>query len=129
MYIGYAVGMFRIVLQLEISSIHLTRNPIFSNHHNTLGNLIGPQTFRENQAPAYTGGFIAMLICYCICIGLMAVYWTLASVLNSRREAEASPMPTLATINPNYASDVESLSDSVFSDMTDFQQQDFRYTT
>ncbi|OKL63547.1 hypothetical protein UA08_02032 [Talaromyces atroroseus] len=94
-----------------------------------VGNLIGPQTFRANQAPAYTGGFITMLICYCICIGLMAVYWILASILNARREAENSPLPALATINPNYVSDVDSLSEPVFADMTDFQQQSFRYTT
>ncbi|PYH69518.1 MFS general substrate transporter [Aspergillus vadensis CBS 113365] len=45
-----------------------------------LGNLIGPQTFRASQAPAYTGGFIAMLICYCICVGLMGLYWVLRCI-------------------------------------------------
>ncbi|RDK40323.1 MFS general substrate transporter [Aspergillus phoenicis ATCC 13157] len=49
-----------------------------------VGNLIGPQTFRANQAPAYTGGFIAMLVCYCICVALMAVYWILVVKLNRR---------------------------------------------
>ncbi|OJJ68097.1 hypothetical protein ASPBRDRAFT_58147 [Aspergillus brasiliensis CBS 101740] len=49
-----------------------------------VGNLIGPQTFRANQAPAYTGGFIAMLICYCICVALMAVYWLVVVKLNRR---------------------------------------------
>ncbi|PLB43364.1 MFS general substrate transporter [Aspergillus steynii IBT 23096] len=51
-----------------------------------VGNLIGPQTFREEQAPAYTGGFIAMLACYCICISLIAVYWVLVARLNRRLE-------------------------------------------
>ncbi|KAK4688189.1 MFS transporter, ACS family, allantoate permease, partial [Tremellales sp. Uapishka_1] len=29
-----------------------------------VGNIVGPQTFRANQAPKYTGGVIAMLVCY-----------------------------------------------------------------
>lgn len=105
------------------------------------GNLIGPQTFRANQAPAYTGGFVSMLICYCICIGLMGTYWILAAVLNAKRETIASstlpsamttrPIPTtnLSNNNNNYASDVDSISEYAFADLTDFEQLDFRYTT
>ncbi|EHA27380.1 hypothetical protein ASPNIDRAFT_129269, partial [Aspergillus niger ATCC 1015] len=55
-----------------------------------LGNLIGPQTFRASQAPAYTGGFIAMLICYCICVALMGLYWVLVLKYN-RRLANIDP--------------------------------------
>ncbi|KAL5364845.1 fungal-specific transcription factor domain-containing protein [Aspergillus floccosus] len=49
-----------------------------------VGNLIGPQTFRANQAPAYTGGFIAMLVSYCACVGLIAVYWAIVARYNRR---------------------------------------------
>uniref|UniRef100_A0A093VHC1 Putative transporter n=1 Tax=Talaromyces marneffei PM1 TaxID=1077442 RepID=A0A093VHC1_TALMA len=117
MYIGYAVA------------------------HIVQGNLIGPQTFRANQAPAYTGGFVSMLICYCVCIGLMGTYWILAAVLNAKRETIASstlpsvmttrPIPTtnLSNSNNNYASDVDSISEYAFADLTDFEQLDFRYTT
>ncbi|KAL2871195.1 major facilitator superfamily domain-containing protein [Aspergillus lucknowensis] len=79
-----------------------------------VGNLIGPQTFRDNQAPAYTGGFVAMLACYCVCILLMAVYWFIALTLNRRRAG-------------GEQSD-EDLVDA-FADQTDFQQKDFKYTT
>ncbi|KAL2847507.1 fungal-specific transcription factor domain-containing protein [Aspergillus pseudoustus] len=50
-----------------------------------VGNLIGPQTFRESQAPAYTGGFAAMLACYCACVFLIGIYWLVAVTLNRRR--------------------------------------------
>jgi hypothetical protein len=92
------------------------------------GNLIGPQTFRANQAPEYTTGFAAMLICYCICIGLMALYWALAVVLNTQRET-SSTTTTEATLTPNYISDGDSLAESPFADMTDFEQREFKYTT
>ena len=86
------------------------------------GNLIGPQTFRPNQAPEYTSGFAAMLICYCVCIGLMSVYWMFAALMNARREADSSS-------GRSYGSDSSSLADSLFADLTDFQQKGFRYTT
>ncbi|KAJ5505810.1 hypothetical protein N7453_004767 [Penicillium expansum] len=33
-----------------------------------IGGIVGPQTFKTNQAPAYTGGITAMLASYCIAI-------------------------------------------------------------
>ncbi|KAL4891115.1 fungal-specific transcription factor domain-containing protein [Aspergillus ambiguus] len=53
-----------------------------------VGNLIGPQTFRANQAPAYTGGFIAMLVSYCACVGLIAVYWAIVARFNRQLEGK-----------------------------------------
>ncbi|KLJ09649.1 hypothetical protein EMPG_14928 [Blastomyces silverae] len=80
-----------------------------------VGNLIGPQTFRESQAPEYTSGFIAMLVSYCASIALMAGYWALAILANKRRpentECEEDELITL------------------FQDKTDFQQKNFKYTT
>lgn len=83
-----------------------------------VGNLIGPQTFRANQAPAYTGGFIAMLACYCVCVLLMAVYWFIALTLNRRRIDGVEPEDS-----------VESDLVTAFADQTDFQQKAFKYTT
>jgi MFS family permease len=81
-----------------------------------VGNLIGPQTFRASQAPAYTGGVIAMLVCYCVCIGLMAVYWMLCKYQNKR------VVPGGGSVNEE--DEVE-----VFQDITDWKQEHFRYTT
>ncbi len=82
-----------------------------------VGNLIGPQTFRAEQAPAYVGGTISMIVCYCICIGLMACYWALAVWQNKRKSAAA-----IAS-----AADADAIES--FSDKTDFEQEGFLYTT
>ncbi|KAL5340305.1 fungal-specific transcription factor domain-containing protein [Aspergillus crustosus] len=81
-----------------------------------VGNLIGPQTFRQSQAPAYTGGFIAMLACYCVCVVLMGVYWMLALTLN-RRRVEGVEMT-------DEGADGDLI--DAFADKTDFQQRGFR---
>ncbi|KAL1607858.1 hypothetical protein SLS60_002796 [Paraconiothyrium brasiliense] len=82
-----------------------------------VGNLIGPQTFRANQAPAYTGGVVAMLVCYCVCIGLMCAYWFYCVVLN-RKVIPAAPVV-----------EVDGAVVENFSDLTDFKQEGFKYTT
>ncbi|KAF3479865.1 uncharacterized protein GIQ15_06841 [Arthroderma uncinatum] len=87
-----------------------------------VGNLIGPQTFRESQAPEYTGGFIAMLICYCACILLMTLYWAVAAWMNKKADR--------ARISSAISS-VYQEEDPVdqFLDKSDFKQANFRYTT
>ena len=72
-----------------------------------VGNLIGPQTFRENQAPAYTGGVVAMLVSY----------WAICVFQNRGVVAPA------VEIGDEGAA-VES-----FQDITDFKQEGFKYTT
>ncbi|KAH7013837.1 major facilitator superfamily domain-containing protein [Ilyonectria destructans] len=84
-----------------------------------VGNIIGPQTFRANQAPAYTGGFIAMLASYCVCVLLMAVYWAISFTFNRRR---------IDGVDPGEEQVHEDLVDA-FADPTDFQQKTFKYTT
>ncbi|EFR02625.1 hypothetical protein MGYG_09094 [Nannizzia gypsea CBS 118893] len=86
-----------------------------------VGNLIGPQTFRDSQAPAYTGGFIAMLICYCSCIVLMAMYWILAAWMN-KRASRARVSAACEGIEAEGPLDQ-------FLDKSDFKQANFKYTT
>ncbi|TVY49056.1 putative transporter [Lachnellula occidentalis] len=80
-----------------------------------VGNLIGPQTFRASQAPAYTGGTIAMIVCYCVCIALICGYWAIALAQTRRTEARATEQN-------------EEIVDG-FMDLTDQQQEGFKYTT
>lgn len=82
-----------------------------------VGNLIGPQTFRSNQAPAYTGGTIAMIVCYCVCIGLICLYWLFCAVQNKKRGGSF-----LHAQNNDEA--IQEL-----LDQTDFEQEGFLYTT
>lgn len=37
------------------------------------GNLVGPQSFKAEQAPKYTSGVAAMLSCYAVALVLIAV--------------------------------------------------------
>ncbi|KAK5113568.1 hypothetical protein LTR85_010796 [Meristemomyces frigidus] len=86
------------------------------------GNLIGPQTFRSDQAPEYTGGVIAMIVCYCLCILLVLIYWAFCAFENRRRDKLYG--------KPGHINEdsVQELAES-FEDQTDMEQKAFRYTT
>lgn len=76
-----------------------------------VGNLIGPQTFLERQAPDYTGAKISIVICCALSVlipfFMMYVYW-------SRNKK----------IDSNLKENVENLE---FADLTDKQNPNFRY--
>lgn len=80
------------------------------------GNLIGPQTFLADQAPRYTGGVVAMLVCYCVSILLLLAYYAVVTAENRRRDR--------AHGRPRALHDVA----EGFVDVTDMKQRDFRYT-
>ncbi|KAI1336860.1 major facilitator superfamily domain-containing protein [Xylariaceae sp. FL0016] len=82
------------------------------------GNLIGPQTFRADQAPKYTSGVVAMICCYCASMVLMLLYWLVASTQNKRRDRRYGKPQEVH----------EGTADG-FVDLTDRQQENFRYTT
>ncbi|CAI7621439.1 unnamed protein product [Penicillium pancosmium] len=78
------------------------------------GNIIGPQTFRADQAPEYTGGTVAMIICYIIAMFAIASYGIICHFGNKKR-AEA--------IESRMAADQDWL------DLTDKENEGFKYTT
>jgi hypothetical protein len=80
----------------------------------TTGNIIGPQTFREDQAPAYTGGTIAMIVCYIVAMICVLSYGALCHISNKRRAV---------AIESQLAADQDWL------DMTDKKNEGFKYTT
>ncbi|KAL4863954.1 hypothetical protein BDV12DRAFT_201597 [Aspergillus spectabilis] len=57
-----------------------------------VGNIIGPQTFRADQAPAYTGGTVAMIVCYGVAIAMISAYGIICHRENKRREALDRPV-------------------------------------
>lgn len=85
------------------------------------GNLIGPQTFRAKQAPKYTGGVIAMLSCYCICMLVVGLYWVLCFMDNRRKDKLYGKVQRGAADG--------SFDELVggFQDLTDKEQAEFRY--
>ena len=78
------------------------------------GNIIGPQTFREEQAPVYTGGTIAMIVCYVVAMICVLAYGFLCHLSNQQRKE---------TIESELAADQDWL------DMTDKENKAFKYTT
>ncbi|KAH8655399.1 putative allantoate permease [Xylariales sp. PMI_506] len=79
-----------------------------------VGNIIGPQTFQANQAPAYTGGTVAMIITYVIAIVAILIYGALCHFDNKKRKD---------VIDGIDASQQDWL------DLTDKENQAFKYTT
>ena len=85
------------------------------------GNLIGPQTFRAEQAPAYTGGTIAMLICYCAAILLMGLYLAVAAYENRQKDRRYGKPGEVDQENVTAMMEA-------YQDLSDKKQKDFRYT-
>lgn len=80
----------------------------------TTGNIIGPQTFQADQAPAYTGGTVAMIVCYVIAILMISAYGYLCYRDNQKRAS---------AIEGRVATEQDWL------DLTDKQNDTFKYTT
>lgn len=78
------------------------------------GNIIGPQTFQADQAPAYTGGTIAMIVCYVVAIVMILCYGALCAKDNRARAV---------AIGNSVAAEQDWL------DLTDKQNEGFKYTT
>ena len=85
------------------------------------GNIVGPQLFFEREAPSYTSGFIALMVCQGVCVTLcfsFRLYLIRCNQIRDRRN-ESINVPS-----PN-----EPRADTVMAmmDKTDKQIADFRY--
>ena len=88
------------------------------------GNLIGPQTFRSDQAPQYTGGVVAMLAAYGACMLLLGAYWAVAAWENRRRDRRYGKQPREQDACQHGGNTLDG-----FVDETDMKQPNFRYMT
>lgn len=89
------------------------------------GAITGTQTFRSNQAPKYTGGFISMIVGYCACMLLSALYWLVCIVLNRRKRA----LLEIRQTDDEAVFEVDGVEEEAVADLTDKQQLHFFYTT
>ncbi|PVH84373.1 putative allantoate permease [Cadophora sp. DSE1049] len=83
-----------------------------------VGNIIGPQFFRTDQAPHYPLGIGAMLCCFAIMTATGVLYWVLIVVENERRDA-AYGKPGENAIVTGLEIDEQ--------DRTDRENKEFRY--
>lgn len=83
-----------------------------------VGNLIGPQTFIAAQAPSYTGGKIAIVVCYAVSLLIIgAIYWIYYK-RNVQRDKKIAEMDL---------SEFKAIQNSEFADLTDMENPTFRY--
>lgn len=83
-----------------------------------VGNIIGPQTFRANDAPEYTPAKVVLVVMYCVSMGLNGLLLWVNMRENKRRDKEGSIEPT-----------AEELAEIQSADMTDKQNRFFRYVS
>ena len=100
-----------------------------------VGNIVGPQTFQAKDAPKYTGGVVAMLVCYGVAIVLIAAYRSVG------HDAFDDPRPSLTRqfcvyLNKRKACELEAHvrehGDSTdmldqWQDQTDFENPRFHF--
>lgn len=80
-----------------------------------VGNLIGPQTFRESQAPDYNGAKIAMVVCSIASLLFLISIWVVMKIENKRKDARGDQ------------SEFEKIENHEFADLTDKENPLFRY--
>ncbi|EAZ63032.2 allantoate permease [Scheffersomyces stipitis CBS 6054] len=88
-----------------------------------VGALIGPQTFRANQAPKYTGGFIALLCSFLICMMFAGFYWLICIWENNKKDKLVTGSDGESEVNSSTEEGEE------FYDLSDLKRKNFRYTT
>lgn len=87
-----------------------------------VGNIVGPFSFKSDEAPTYTSGIVAMLVAYCVEIFLLIAFVAYAAMLNNRKDralqAEGLTMEDGAFPGPADTS----------MDQTDMEDKFFRYS-
>lgn len=100
--------------------------------------MIGPQSFRANEAPGYSTAYTVMLSGYCISIGLLTLYGFLCWRDNKRKDAQEQQwLASLGGNEPEVAAEWQDMTDKqvrpvmtmCYWIMTDrLQNPKFRYT-
>lgn len=81
------------------------------------GNIVGPQTFRNDQAPNYNGAKIAIVATYAVSLVLLGLLYVSYWVENKRRDKLAA----------ERGEDEIFMENQEFADLTDFENPHFRY--
>lgn len=97
-----------IILQTTVAAMYLIGYCV--------GNIIGPQTFRPQDAPRYVPAEITIIVCWCVCLGIMAFIYMWSKLQNSKKaKIRASP-------------DYVKLENQEWLDLTDRENPEFVYT-
>lgn len=94
----------------------LTMNAIFFLCY-CIGNIIGPQCFRSNDAPSYSKGYEGLLACLVVAIAAIVAYGFLCRWENKKRDKLHGSQ-----------TNADASEATAFSDLTDKEKPSFRYT-
>ncbi|KAK7729015.1 hypothetical protein SLS57_002247 [Botryosphaeria dothidea] len=108
----YVIGSSLPMANTSGHSKKVTMNAIYFIAYCT-GNIIGPQVFRADDAPNYTHGYIGLLACLIVSMAAILAYGAMCAIENKRRDNTAG---------------VAGETVEAFSDKTDKEKRDFRYT-
>lgn len=98
-------------------------------YYNYLGYAAGALTGSHVFDNGFTGGFIAMLVAYCACILLSALYWLIATFENRQKMKAIRADPVLeAQYEAEKNKTDEDDNSKVLTDLTDREQKTFLYT-
>jgi hypothetical protein len=87
-----------------------------------VGNIIGPQTFRDSEAPGYHSAYIAMLVGYTVKLAMAVVLYVYMFTANKRRDREAATAGAASDEEEKVAIERGML------DMTELDNKGFRYS-
>lgn len=83
-----------------------------------VGNIVGPQTFKSNQAPNYVGAKTAMLVSFCAGWCILCALFLIYSRRNRIRDEQVRDLGEKLEHHANIE----------FADLTDFENPYFRYS-
>ncbi|EOD46336.1 putative mfs general substrate transporter protein [Neofusicoccum parvum UCRNP2] len=86
-----------------------------------VGNIIGPQTFRDSEAPGYHSAYVAMLVGYIVKLAAVVVLYAYMWSVNKKRDREAANSPQLSEEQEREAVEAG------MRDMTELDNKGFRY--
>ncbi|KAF2087945.1 putative allantoate permease [Saccharata proteae CBS 121410] len=110
----YVISLSLVTANTSGHTKKVTMNAIFFIGY-CIGNIIGPQVFQSTDAPAYSHGYEGLLACLVVAMAAILGYSALCYVENKRRDREGSTTFMDSTME-------------AFSDLTDGEKKDFRYS-
>ena len=85
-----------------------------------VGNIIGPFAFKSSEAPGYRSGITAILVAYCVEIGVCIGFAFYLAACNKKKESGL-------TVSGKMNATEEEKSEMAFRDLTDLENPFFRY--
>lgn len=85
-----------------------------------VGNIIGPQTFKDSEKPGYRSAYIAMLVGYTVKLSAVLVLYGYMYSVNKRRDK--------LTAESNQSYEEKEAIEKGMHDVTELDNPGFRYT-